>query len=52
MFDDDKLYATNDPALSAIGPYSTLAHWRAQGRGPAFIKLGSKVVYRGRDLNA
>lgn len=51
MFDDDRLYLTNDPALKAIGPYSTLAHWRSEGRGPKFIKLGSKVAYRGRDLN-
>ena len=51
MFQDDKLYLTNDPALKALGPYSTLAHWRSEGRGPAFIKLGAKVAYRGRDLN-
>ena len=51
MFDDNKLHLTNDPALKAIGRYSTLAHWRSEGRGPKFIKLGSKVAYRGRDLN-
>ena len=51
MFQDDKLYLTSDPALKAIGPYSTLAHWRSEGRGPKFIKLGAKVAYRGRDLN-
>ena len=51
MFDDNKLYLTGDPALKALGPYSTLAHWRSEGRGPKFIKLGSKVAYRGADLN-
>ena len=51
MFQNDKLYLTGDPALKALGPYSTLAHWRSEGRGPAFIKLGSKVAYRGSDLN-
>ena len=51
MFDDNKLYLTRDPALKKIGPYSTLAHWRSEGRGPKFIKLGSKVAYRGSDLN-
>ena len=51
MFDDNKLYLTSDPALKAIGPYSTLAHWRSEGRGPRFIKLGAKVAYRGSDLN-
>ncbi len=52
MFDEAKLYLTSDPALKAIGPYSTLAHWRSEGRGPRFIKLGSKVAYRGSDLNS
>ncbi|MCY4002493.1 MAG: hypothetical protein OXF33_02115 [Rhodospirillales bacterium] len=52
MFDDAKLYLTDDPALLAIGPYSTLAHWRSEGRGPAFIKIGSRVAYSGADLNS
>ena len=51
MFEDDKLYLTNDPALRAIAPYSTMAHWRSEGRGPSFIKLGAKVAYSGRALN-
>ena len=52
MFQDDKLYLTDDPALKVLGPYSTLAHWRSEGRGPAFIKLGQRVAYSGKDLNA
>ena len=51
MFDETKLYPASDEALAAIGPYSTLAHWRSQGRGPAFVKLGSKVAYTGKALN-
>ena len=51
MFDEDKLYLTNDPALKVLGPYSTLAHWRSEGRGPAFIKLGQRVAYSGKALN-
>ena len=51
MFDETRLYATNDPALKQIAPYSTMAHWRSEGRGPAYIKLGSRVAYRGSDLN-
>ena len=51
MFDDGKLYRTNDPALLAIGSPSTLARWRSEGRGPAYIKIGSRVAYRGLDLN-
>ena len=52
MFDENRLYFTDDPALKAFSPYSTLAHWRSEGRGPAFIKVGWRVAYRGRDLNA
>lgn len=51
MFDADKLYFTDDDALLILGPYSTLAHWRSEGRGPAFIKVGARVAYLGRDLN-
>ena len=52
MFEDDRLYFTNDPQLKQLGPYSTMAHWRSEGRGPAFIRVGGKkVAYRGRDLN-
>ena len=53
MFDDDALYLTNDEALKKLGTYSTLAHWRCEGVGPAYIKIGLKTVaYRGADLNA
>ena len=51
MFADDKLYLTTDAALREIAPASTMAHWRSDGRGPAYIKIGPKVAYRGRDLN-
>ena len=44
MFDDDKLYLTDDPALRVLGPYSTLAHWRSEGRGPAYVKLGTRIA--------
>ena len=51
MFDENRLYFTRDTALLALAPYSTLAHWRSEGRGPAFIKIGWRVGYRGADLN-
>ena len=51
MFDDKKLYLTDSPELTALAPYSTLAHWRSEGRGPAFIKLGARVAYSGEELN-
>lgn len=52
VFDDDKLFLAGDPALLVLGSRSTLAHWRSAGRGPAFIKLGGRIAYRGSDLNA
>ena len=51
MFHNDRLYFTNDPALLVLGRPSTLAHWRSEGRGPAYLKIGSRVAYRGADLN-
>lgn len=51
MFDNDKLYLTNDEALKALASYWTWAHWRSEGRGPAYVKVGARVAYRGSDLN-
>ncbi len=51
MFEDDKLYFTDDPLLLQIAPSSTMATWRSEGRGPAFHKMGRRVTYLGRDLN-
>ena len=51
MFDDTKIYFASDPEVLALACYSTMAHWRSEGRGPSFVKIGSKVGYRGSDLN-
>ncbi len=51
MFDETKIYMAGDPVLRAFAPYSTMAHWRSEGRGPAFIKIGHKVAYSGKSLN-
>ena len=52
MFEETRLYPANDPAVTqTIAPYSTMAHWRCEGRGPAYIKIGPKVMYRGSTLN-
>lgn len=31
-------------------PIGTLANWRYQGRGPAFVKVGRHVRYRRNDV--
>ena len=52
MFENDVLYFASDPELRRAGfCYQTLAHWRMQGRGPKFLKIGSRVAYRGEHLN-
>ena len=30
----------------------TLAQWRWQGRGPRYLKIGGRVIYRQPDINA
>ena len=52
MFDDDTLYRAKDPALLKLAPYSTLAHWRCENKGPAYFKIGRHIIYSGRALNA
>jgi hypothetical protein len=51
MFEDRKLYAANSPEFLALVPYSTAAHWRNEGRGPRYIKIGPRVFYQGNALN-
>jgi hypothetical protein len=43
----------NDAAAAYIGTAAcTLPTWRSQNRGPTFIKVGRKVLYRRADLDA
>ena len=51
MFSADTLYTPDDPLMRQIAPMGTLANWRSQGKGPAYVRLGKRVAYRGRDLN-
>ena len=51
MFKPDRLYLTDDLELLAIWKASTLANWRYERRGPAYMKVGKRVYYRGADLN-
>ncbi len=43
------LDARRAAALLNLSP-STLAKWRVSGKGPKFVKLGSRVGYRTSDL--
>lgn len=52
MFDPDKLYLADDEALKVIGSYWKLAKWRYENRGPAYVRIGAKIAYRGSDILA
>ncbi len=52
IFDPNQNYALGDPALDLIGTREKLAQWRCRNYGPAYVKFGKKVIYRGVDLNA
>lgn len=44
------LVTIKEAALRLRQPESTLRYWRAQGKGPAFIKLGRRLVCHRADL--
>ena len=50
-FDPDRYYLATDPEMLMLGSPVTLAQHRYQGRGPRYVKLGRRVLYRGCDLN-
>ena len=52
IFDTNRNYVLGDAELDLIGDRDKLAQWRHKGAGPAFYRLGRKIVYRGADLNA
>ena len=52
LFEENRNYVLGDQELNLIGDCNKLAQWRHKRMGPAFYKLGRKVIYRGADLNA
>jgi hypothetical protein len=52
LFDTNRNYVLGDVELDLFGDRDMLAQWRHKGTGPAFYRLGRKIVYRGADLNA
>ena len=47
----DRIYLTDDPDLLAIWKAGTLSNWRCEKKGPAYMKVGKRVFYKGSDLN-
>ena len=52
LFDQSRNYTLDDTELELIGNREKLAQWLHKGVGPAFYRLGRKIIYRGEDLNA
>ena len=52
FFENNRSYLLGDFELEIIGDREKLGQWRHKGVGPAYYKLGRKIVYRGADLNA
>ena len=52
IFEQNRNFVLGDPELDLIGDRAKLAQWRHRGIGPAYYRLGRKIVYRGEDLNA
>ena len=51
IFEQNRNYVLGDFELNIIGGREKLAQWRHKGTGPAYYRLGRKIVYRGADLN-
>jgi hypothetical protein len=43
-------YPPQADELRPVAAVQTLARWRHEGRGPPYIKSGSRVLYRGADV--
>jgi len=52
LFEQKRNYVLGDDELNLIGDRDKLAQWRHKDMGPAFYRLGRKIIYRGADLNA
>ena len=51
IFEEDRNYILGDDELKLIGDREKLTQWRHKGIGPAYYRLGRKIMYRGSDLN-
>jgi hypothetical protein len=52
LIDPDELLPNNEAARELRQKPNTLATWRSQKRGPAYLKIGRQVFYRRADLSA
>lgn len=50
IINPEQYYRPTAKELRDIAAVQTLAVWRHAGKGPPFIKSGSRVLYRGSDI--
>ncbi len=48
--ESEYLYSPRSPEMGEVAKKQTLAQWRSDGKGPPYIKSGSRVLYRGQDV--
>lgn len=48
----DFYYRPSAPELRQLAAVQTFARWRHEGKGPAYVKSGSRILYYGADLLA
>lgn len=46
----DHHYPSVSSEMGEVAKPQTLAKWRHEGKGPAYIKSGRLVIYRGSDV--
>lgn len=49
-FDPGAFYSPDDVVSKGFAAKQTLAKWRHEKRGPAYVKSGSRILYSGKDL--
>lgn len=52
FFDPATVYVDSDKELDLIANKHKRAQWRHRRVGPSFIRMGRKIGYLGKDLNA
>ncbi len=48
--DPEAWYAPGSPEMNELASKPTLANWRCKGIGPAYSKVGNRILYAGSDL--
>lgn len=49
-FNPESYYRPSSPQMRDIAAEQTLARWRCEGVGPAYIKIGGRILYLGADV--